>query len=309
MLLDISCRLCGNGRAPVWFNAWDHEIHSCDKCGFMFAVPLARAADRHPYQSNYYDEFIERDKQADMLQAYAGILQEIEKMTPGRRLLDAGCGAGGFLHFAEGSGWSVTGLDASEAAVRYSVETHHLNVFLADLNRCELPQKSYDVIWAFHVVEHLSNPLHFLKNAAAALEPSGVFYLGLPFYPRARIQFHQLLYKIGIANYPFNFGLPDHVSYFNRSTLRKTLSNVGLEVTRTWFTGKLTLAELSSAAKRSVGIRKVIGNAISPFTWLFGNLGPYQHINVIARKHPSASALLPGSQFCPTKSCIRRQSG
>jgi SAM-dependent methyltransferase len=223
-----------------------------------------------------------------MLQIYAGILQEIEKMTPGRRLLDAGCGAGGFLHFAEESGWSVTGLDASEAAVRYSVETHHLNVFLADLNCYELPRKFYDVIWAFHVAEHLSNPLHFLKSAAAALEPNGVFYLGLPFYPRVRIQFHQLLYKTGIANFPFNFGLPDHVSYFSRSTLRKALSNVGLEVTRTWFTGKLTLAELSSAAKRSGGIRKAIGYAMSPFSKLFPNLGPYQHLNVIARKRPAA---------------------
>jgi SAM-dependent methyltransferase len=251
----------------------------------MFAVPLSDTPDRS-HESDYYSEFVERDKRADTLQFYDGILKEIEKITSGRRLLDAGCGAGGFLKFAEKSGWSVSGLDASEAAVRYSIETQQLNVSLADLNQFDLPQKSYDVIWAFHVLEHLSNPLHFLRSVASALEPEGVFYLGLPFYPRRRIRSHQLLYKIGIANYPFSFGLPDHISYFDGITLRQTLANVRMDVIRTWFSGKRTLEELSSAAKQSEGFRKAIGNAMLPFNKLFGNLGQYQHINVIARKRP-----------------------
>jgi cyclopropane fatty-acyl-phospholipid synthase-like methyltransferase len=255
----------------------------------MFAIPLGETPTRN-HESDYYGEFIERDKQSDMLQFYDGVLKRIEGMTAGRRLLDAGCGAGGFLNFAAKSGWTVSGLDASEAAVRYSVETHHLNVALADLNRYELPQKSYDVIWAFHVIEHLSDPIHFLKSVSSALEPDGVFYLGLPFYPRARIRFHQLLYKAGIAHYPFGFGLPDHISYFDRKTLRETLADVGLSVVRTWFSGKLTLEELSSAAKQSRGFRRAVGNAILPFGKLFGNMGQYQHINVIARKHSSASS-------------------
>ena len=288
MTMNCACRLCGNGCTPVWFEAWDHEIHSCSQCGFMFAIPLG-AIPSHSYESDYYDEFIERDKHADMLQSYNKILKEIEKMTAGRRLLDAGCGAGGFLNFAAKSGWTVSGLDASEAAVRYSAETYQLNVALADLNRFELPQKSYDVIWAFHVIEHLSNPLHFLKSVSGALGPDGVFYLGLPFYPRGRIRVHQLLFKTGIANYPFSFGLPDHISYFDAKTLRQTLAGVGLDVVRTWFSGKLTLEELSSAAKKSRGIRKVIGNAVFPFNKLVGNLGQYQHINVIARKHAARS--------------------
>jgi len=66
--------------------------------------------------------------------------------------------------------------------------------------------KAYDVIWTFHVIEHLSNPLHFIRSAAAALEQNGLFYLGLPFYSRGRILSHQFLYKIGIANYPSGSG-------------------------------------------------------------------------------------------------------
>jgi hypothetical protein len=121
-------------------------------------------------------------------------------------------------------------------------------------------------------------------NMAAALVPNGVFYLSLPFYTRSRIQFHQLLYKAGIANYPFYFNLPDHISYFNGHTLHKILSEVGLEVVRTWFTGKQTLAEISEAARQASGMRKVVGNAMLPFEKVLGNLGQFQHINVIGRK-------------------------
>jgi len=96
MVTSISCRLCGDSLAPVWFNAWDYAIHACSKCDFMFAVPLAN--EKKPYyEPDYYCEFIERDKQSDMLQFYSGILEELEQMTAGRRLLDAGCGAGDSL--------------------------------------------------------------------------------------------------------------------------------------------------------------------------------------------------------------------
>jgi SAM-dependent methyltransferase len=287
MIAGVTCRLCGNNRVPVWFNAWDHAIYACHKCDFMFALPLA-GTQKLLYEPEYYSEFIERDKQADMLQFYSGVLEELKRMTPGRRLLDAGCGVGSFLHFAEQLGWSVIGIDASKAAVRYAAETHHLDVVLADLNEYELPQNAYDVIWAFHTVEHLSDPIHFIKSAAAALQPDGLFYLGLPFYPCTRIRFHQLLFSMGIANHPFNFNLPDHVSYFNRKTIHRALSDAGLEAVRSWLTAKMTLAELFSTAKQSAGMRKAIGSAISPFDKVFGKLGHFQHINVIARKRQPA---------------------
>jgi len=261
----------------------------------MFATQLA-GASAPSYESNYYCEFIERDTRADTLRRYAGILEAFEKVAPGHRLFDAGCGSGGFLDFARSRGWSVSGIDASETAVRYAMETYHLNVAVADLNRHEFPHGAYDVICAFHLIEHLSNPLHLLTNAAAALVPNGVFYLGLPFYARARIRFHQLLYRTGIANYPFNFNLPDHISYFDKRTLCTTLSAIGLEVVRTWFTARFTLADLAAAARRSSGTRKIIGNSMLPFDKVLRGIGYYQHINVIAQKkrHSVIHSPVPG---------------
>jgi 2-polyprenyl-3-methyl-5-hydroxy-6-metoxy-1,4-benzoquinol methylase len=283
MRSDEKCRLCGSKLASNWFIAWDHEIYACSQCGFLFAIKLAGAPAPN-YESGYHSDFIERDMKADTLERYEALLKELGSMAPGRRLLDIGCGAGGFLNFARSLGWSVSGIDGSQAAVQHALNAYRLDATVADLNRHELQPGDYDVIWSFHVIEHLSDPLHLIRSAAAALVPNGLIFIGTPFYSRARIRLHQLLYKIGAAHYPFDFNLPDHISYFGMRTLRALCSTVGLEIVRTWFSGKRTLSELAAAARRSGGTRKTIGNAMLPFEKVLRNIGSYQNINVIARK-------------------------
>ena len=101
-------------------------------------------------------------------------------------------------------------MEASESAV----QMHGIEAEIFDLNTGEIPRSSYDVICSSHAIEHLSNPRHFLSQSAAGLVSSGLLYLGLPVYTRARIGFHQVLYKMGVANFPYNLNLPDHISYF-----------------------------------------------------------------------------------------------
>ncbi len=282
------CRLCGSNRAPAWFSAWDHEIHWCGKCRFMFAVRPARAAAPN-YESDYFDEFIERDAHADTLKRYSELLGELEAGASGRRLFDAGCGAGGFLRFAKSAGWSVRGVDGSQAAVQYATKTHQLDVSIADLEQYVLPAESFDVVCSFHVLEHLSNPMHLLESVSAALVPDGIAFIGTPLYTRGRIRRHQWLHRIGIANHPYDFNLPDHISYFGERALSLALSSVGLEVVRTWFTSRLTLGDMAEAARRCAGGRKVIGKLMKPFDSTLRKIGHYQHINVIARKRSAMS--------------------
>jgi SAM-dependent methyltransferase len=283
MSSNVKCRLCGCETAVVWFIAWEHKIYRCRRCGFVFAARLAgaRAPD---YESDYHSAFIERDLQPEILQQYAKTLKELESMAPGCRLLDIGCGAGGFLNFAKGLGWSVSGIDGSRSAVQHAVETYNLNVMVADLNQHQLPLGAYDVIWSFHVVEHLFDPVHMLRSAASALAPNGLMFVGTPRYSRVGIQLHQLLFKMKAANHPYNFNLPDHLSYFNESTLRIMISIAGLREVRTWFTSPRSLADLAVEARGSRGMRKGIGTIMLPLGGLLRNIRRYHHVNMIARK-------------------------
>lgn len=44
--------------------------------------------------------------------------------------------------------------------------------------------EDYDFVLCLEVLEHLQNPLHFMKNVKLMLKPGGVLYLSLPARPR-----------------------------------------------------------------------------------------------------------------------------
>ena len=96
---------------------------------------------------------------------------------PGR-LLDVGCGNGVFLLRARDAGWQVEGLEpdpaAAEAARRSGlvVENGTLDTFV--------PPKLFDVVTASHVIEHVHDPRHFLKQIFALLRPGGQVWLATP---------------------------------------------------------------------------------------------------------------------------------
>jgi len=49
-----------------------------------------------------------------------------------------------------------------------------------DFNFTSLPDKKYDIILCLEVLEHLQNPLFFMKNVKGMLAPKGTLYLSTP---------------------------------------------------------------------------------------------------------------------------------
>jgi hypothetical protein len=108
------CPACGaEGPFPKvedWHDAVggkDYAVHACPSCGVEFSEPrVAVGADWYekaaPLRGREYKPGPETDFRFKLFFA--------EPLTPGR-LLDVGCGDGGFLALAKDRGWSVTGFD------------------------------------------------------------------------------------------------------------------------------------------------------------------------------------------------------
>jgi 2-polyprenyl-3-methyl-5-hydroxy-6-metoxy-1,4-benzoquinol methylase len=97
----------------------------------------------------------------------------------GGRLLDVGCGNGGFLLLAQQAGWQVEGLDFDSGAVQTArsrgLEVRHGGIEVLDgRNSC------YDVITLCHVIEHMYDPIVTLRRLHALLKPGGVLWLDTP---------------------------------------------------------------------------------------------------------------------------------
>ncbi|HUF65748.1 MAG TPA: class I SAM-dependent methyltransferase, partial [Gemmatimonadaceae bacterium] len=102
---------------------------------------------------------------------------------PNRRLLDIGCGAGGFLAFLSRRGAAV-GVDASPDAVAMASELGSVDVRLGSLpDDVPFPESSFDVVTLLDVLEHVRRDDAALGTIRHLLRPSGLLIVTVPAYP------------------------------------------------------------------------------------------------------------------------------
>lgn len=98
-----------------------------------------------------------------------------------KRILDCGCGRGIMLAFLRKHDWSCVGTEFSEESSRYA-RTLGLDVVIPSGNKdpIEFVQGTFGVIMAWHVLEHLNQPVRALQQFNELLEPGGLLVLEVP---------------------------------------------------------------------------------------------------------------------------------
>jgi SAM-dependent methyltransferase len=152
---------------------------------------------------------------------------------PGR-LLDVGCGYGLFLAEARQQGWECSGIDVSEAGVRYATDQMGLsNIRRGHLSSASYAPASFEAITMFNLLEHVSDPKALLAETFRLLQPDGVLLTRVP-----NMAFHDLLWKMpGITRVGQQRGLhylgglapPQHLFGFTPHTLSAMLESVGFQ--------------------------------------------------------------------------------
>lgn len=92
-----------------------------------------------------------------------------------KRYLDFGCGTASLVAYLNGKNWDAYGVEPSEKARNFSAVKDRLYPSLE-----ELPQKEFDAIALWHVLEHLPDPAKFLKTFYDRLDQQGHLFLALP---------------------------------------------------------------------------------------------------------------------------------
>ncbi len=113
-------------------------------------------------------------------------------LARGRRVLDAGCGAGyGTARLAQAARLAV-GLDSSAETLAYARRHYSApNLFFVqgDCLALPFPDKHFDLLVAFEVIEHLSDGEAFLRQMRRLMRPRGLLLLSSPnrrFYSEER---------------------------------------------------------------------------------------------------------------------------
>lgn len=135
-------------------------------------------------------------------------------------VLDVGCGTGNFLAWAKQQGWETVGLDFDANAVQTAKEIFKLpNIELVDIVGYEAryPEKKFDLITFFDVIEHLDNHLEFFRAVRMLLKPQGYIAMSLPYRGGARF--------LQPNDLP-----PRHLTRWDEKSLRTFLERQGFKV-------------------------------------------------------------------------------
>ena len=144
--------------------------------------------------------------------------RHIAKFRNKGRLLDVGCGNGEFLQLARLYGWAVSGVDFDLEAVS-TARANGLDIKHGGIDVINKKER-YDFISLSHVIEHVYDPVGFLKQCASLLSDGGVLWLETP-----------NIESFGLRVYESNWrGLepPRHLILFNKNSLINALHSVGL---------------------------------------------------------------------------------
>ena len=157
--------------------------------------------------------------------------------TPGR-LLDVGCGDGGFLFRMKQLGWEVQGVDFDAKAIESAKTLYGLELKTGDLRGAQFPEKSFDAVTLHHVIEHVPDAVEEFRECCRLLKPGGLL---VAVTPNVNSLGHQAFGRHWRGLEP-----PRHLHLFSPNSLRRCAEQAGLQVVQ---------------ARSSAGHADIIGGA------------------------------------------------
>jgi 2-polyprenyl-3-methyl-5-hydroxy-6-metoxy-1,4-benzoquinol methylase len=197
----------------------DYNMMQCKDCTFEFAFPSREGS------ASFYDWVTARQGYYPGKRwEYSKVIELLETIEGNLRLLDVGCGDGQFFDAIAESGnsrISLFGLDPTGGSAEIC-KTKGYEVFCMDIEGFKSSYKGplFDVVSAFHVLEHIGDPLHFLHELTRIIRPGGTLFISTPYSP---MDFELEWYDV--LNHP-----PHHMGRWNLKSYEKIAATLGLDM-------------------------------------------------------------------------------
>jgi len=222
----LNCPLCGAAEFDEFTRKDKFVLVKCRSCKFVFIPPACyNDTDRGGIRSQYEQDatspvkYYLSTRYFDM--KYAGQnLKELEKhMKPGS-VLDVGCNVGSFMLAARNRGWKPEGIEPNTSAASHASKEGfdvHNGFFTTEFAKSRAGR--YDAVNLGDVIEHVFDPVYFLKNAYTTLRPGGAI----------------MIITCNVDSYwsrKYQIKPMEHLLYFNTKTIKLACEKAGFTVVK-----------------------------------------------------------------------------
>ena len=221
---EVDCWACGAPGAHRLETYRPLELYGCGACGFAFQ-PSADADDvKRLYDLSYFEAYDLRESGTDADRRFEADVRVrlVRRHRERGRLLELGAGAGYFLDAAGRAGFDAVGIELSREIAEAARRQFGVEVVTGSVGELDLEPASFDLACAWHVVEHIPDPLESLQRTRAALRPGGELFVEVPNFGSVRSRRDGRDWPSLHPRY--------HVGQYTPTALRALLERAGLQV-------------------------------------------------------------------------------
>lgn len=231
---ESRCAVCDSADAVVHWQLDGYRFVRCRVCGHVYQSPrpTTDALDER-YAEQYYRYELENAQSFFQLMMRgiedSGVMRRLSADDP-RTLLDIGCATGVLLAHYQQQGWAAHGIELCRPAALHARTHRHVKVMDGDYAIAPVINAHYTLVHTSHVIEHVPDPLHFLRFIARALHPRGYAVIVTPNIHSMQARLMRGGWRSAIA---------DHLNLFSPRTLTPLIERAQLRVVHTCSWGGL----------------------------------------------------------------------
>lgn len=222
------CPLCYAKKGKEFLSYGRYRLIDCSKCGLVTPnVDFSKLGNQDVYDDAAYVKDTRREvldtydyrKKTLAPERFNYILEKTKIPKNKIKLLDVGCGPGYLLSYLKDNHVKYKGLELADFLVKICKEKN-LNVEKADLKN--EPDKYYNIITLFDVLEHLTDPVSLFWTLNKKLNSKGFV---LAYTPNIHSLSFLLMGEKQNNLYPFQ-----HICFFDEKSLDYLAKKTGFKI-------------------------------------------------------------------------------
>ena len=209
------------------------KVYYCSLCDHGFLFENLLKDNKIYYNKKYRQEYSHNAEKKntnphELFTIYSQFQRDrleviLPKLNFQTNLLEVGASAGQFLTHIKNKVAKIHAIELDNSCCQYLKEVIGIECDSEYLEDSKFAEEQYDIICAFQVMEHVTNPVEFIRTLKKVAKPNASIFIEVPNI------YDPLLSVWNILKYREFFYHEAHIHYFSENSIRKVAEAAGFK--------------------------------------------------------------------------------